>query len=813
MTAADSSSHFPDGVPPQAWAWPFTAEPEVAPTPTHSKCKDGGHCQGMPLGGMGAGGIVRNYQGGFGRWTLKTGALKHFNLPANMFAVRQCAQGGEARAVALHPGHPTAAPGKEPVRGNLGSWDWTYTGAAATYYSLFPKAWHHYPATEDLPVSMLCEQFSPILPDNYRESSLPLAVFAWHLENQHDRPVRVSLLFSFTNMAGWFRDFGDGKPSDCTGGGVNAPCHLPLDGGGELKGVLMGREPAGMPMREGDGQFCIAALQDERRRVSIRTAFNPRGPGREVWDPFAGNGRLDDDPASPLCVAGHELAGALCVEVELAPGERLSVPMALAWDLPIVEMGGGRRHLRRHTRFFGAEGTHAVEIAGEALRNWEQWSADIDQWHDEVTSDQSVPDWYYSMLFNECYLLVDGYTVWTDGTLEQPGEDPFFAIIECPDYPYYCTLDLWVYGSFVLLMHWPELEKNVIRRFAKLILQQDAHSRRSPHTGALFPAKVAGAAPHDFGEPKEDPSFVCNSYVHQDSNRWKDLNCQFVLALCRDVNWLDDDALLKDCWPAVKLALEYLARHDTDGDGLIENDGTPDQTMDNIPMTGPSAYCGGLWISAVNGAMKLAGRLQDHEFTRTWSTVATTGPAAFEDKLWDGEKYRFDTDGPFSKTIFVDALFGVWYGRICGLKDLLADERVRASLLLAYQRNFREFHDGAYGARNISGDARDSEEEGARSMFNTTGCQVEEILSGLNMSFAAQLLDRGCRQEAFEVLKALHDVIYRRFGLWFRTPAAWTAQGEFRAILNLRPLIIWAFEYQKSICEDGAKLPLKENNQ
>jgi len=30
------------------------------------------------------------------------------------------------------------------------------------------------------------EQFSPILPNNYRESSYPVAVYRWHAENPTD---------------------------------------------------------------------------------------------------------------------------------------------------------------------------------------------------------------------------------------------------------------------------------------------------------------------------------------------------------------------------------------------------------------------------------------------------------------------------------------------------------------------------------------------------------------------------------------------------------------------------------------------------
>jgi len=46
-----------------------------------------------------------------------------------------------------------------------------------------------------------------VLPDNYHESSYPVAVYRWHAENSTDRPVTVSVLLSWTNMIGWFRTF------------------------------------------------------------------------------------------------------------------------------------------------------------------------------------------------------------------------------------------------------------------------------------------------------------------------------------------------------------------------------------------------------------------------------------------------------------------------------------------------------------------------------------------------------------------------------------------------------------------------------
>jgi non-lysosomal glucosylceramidase len=651
-----------------------------------------------------------------------------------------------------------------------------------------------YPAAADRPVEMVCEQFTPVIPHNYRESSYPLGLFVWHLHNTAERSATVSLMFSFTNMTGWFADFGDGKPARRNAGNRNWLFSSGLEDGCCMRGVLMGSEPNGVPLGEGDGQMCIAALGNERCNVTCQAGFDPGGDGADVWTSFADTGTLPDSTESPVCVPQQAVAGAVCVQATLGPGERLDVPFVLVWDLPVIEFGRGRQHLRRYTRFFGSQGTHAIQMASEALSAWETWSVAVDSWHADVTAQGRWPDWLYGMMLNEAYLLVDGLTVWTDGTREAPGEESFFAIIECPDYPYYCTLDLWIYGSFLLVMYWPLLERNVIERFAQFIGVEDTFCRRSPHTGRLFPSKAAGAAPHDFGEPQEDPPAICNSYVHQNSNHWKDLNCQFVLTVWRDVVALDDDDLLERCWPAVKQAIGYLARFDEDGDGIIENDGSPDQTMDNIPMKGVSSYCGGLWLAALRGAVSMAERAGDTEFADTWRGQAERARETFDNLLWTENRYLLDTDGPFSDALFIDALFGIWYAALCGDRSLLPEEHMRAHLRTAFETNVQAFHEGRFGGKNIAG--ADEVDRTGVTTFNTAGCQIEEVLTGLNMSFAGQLIAWGMTEEGLAVLRSLHTQIYDRYGLWFRTPAAYTADGNFRAIMNLRPLIIWALEFQ-----------------
>ena len=155
---------------------------------------DDGYWQGAPVGGFGAGTFSRTYRGDFARWHIKAGVHKYQTVWANQFAMYQKSEGAaEGVAQVLTAAHPSGA--------QLKAWKWDYPVGAGDYYSLYPKSWYDY-RWEKFPAHVTLEQFSPVLPDNYRESSYPVAVYRWHAENPTDHAVTVSVLLSWSQHAG-----------------------------------------------------------------------------------------------------------------------------------------------------------------------------------------------------------------------------------------------------------------------------------------------------------------------------------------------------------------------------------------------------------------------------------------------------------------------------------------------------------------------------------------------------------------------------------------------------------------------------------
>ena len=750
---------WPAGIPTAAWSRPIGLPFE---NPSREKANyqmiDDGPLQGAPLGGIGAGTFARTYAGDFARWHINAGLHQYQTFPADMFSV-YVQQGDDSIAQALWTGKPQAG---------LGAWQWEYPVGAGTYYALYPRSWFVYD-WDALPVELSVEQFSPVIPHNYQESSYPVALFNWTATNPTDAPVTVGVMFT------WQTFF----PPDLAPFNTARVEESP---DGSLIGVEM-RTSQAAGNQAAPISLALVAAQRPGVTVSYRSRFVTNGDGAEIWDDFAADGALDnvDDPAP--AAQNEQLGSGVAITFELEPGETLSAPFALAWDLPVIFFGSGDRWYKRYTAFYGRDGDNAWDIAADGLAQMDDWRAAIEDWQAPILADDSRPEWYKTALFNELYYVADGGTAWEHGRVggPEPGPDYLgrFAYLESLDYAYYNTFDVDFYASFALLELWPEIELRIMRDFAATVPEEDVSRFVVGYDRQLAPRKVAGAVPHDMGSPYESPWLRPNAFTWQNVNGWKDLNAKFVLRLYRDAILLDQPDLITELWPAAVQAMDYLAAMDEDGDGIPENDGIPDQTYDVWIATGVSAYSGGLWLGALAAMHAMALDLGDDEAAARYADQLAAAQTAYEGTLWNGEYYDYDET---SNTVMADQLAGEWYARLTGIPTL-PDDHVHSALEANYTYNVQQYHDGQMGAVNgipLDGTVEDSE-------------QAAEVWSGTTYMLAAHMILNGLDEHGWATAYGAFKHVYETGGLWFRTPEAWNEHG-FRASMYMRPLAIWAIE-------------------
>jgi non-lysosomal glucosylceramidase len=677
-----------------------------------------------------------------------------------------------------------------PKNGELSSWQWDYPIGAGEYAALYPKSWFDY-KWDKFPAHVVLEQFSPIIPDNYRESSYPVAVYRWHAENPTNRTITVSVLLSWTNMEGWFRTYTHDFQGALNQGNQN---HFRTESIGQsqaMKGIVFDRNRAQDSANEWDGEFSIAAMESPGVEVSYETQFLADGDGKSVWVPFSKDGRLANNSTSWVS-ASEKLAGAIVIRFTLRPGEKRVIPMVISWDFPVVEFGQGRRWNRRYTDFYGTNGRNSWAIAKDGLLHANEWSQAIDAWQAPYIADENKPDWYRGMLFNELYTLTDGGTFWGRPEHSDPKAPATFALLECFDYAYYGTLDVRFYASLPLLKFWPVIDKQVLREFAYTVPREYPELGlwvwKTQQTGVpvLHKRKKIGAVPHDLGVPEGDPFVSVNEPGWQDTNDWKDLNSKFVLMVYRDfvLTGKQDKEFLQEMWPAVQSAMTYLQQFDHGG-GIPENSGYPDQTYDSWVVRGVSAYCGGLWLAALRASEETAKVLDKADAAGEYHKLFLKAQKTYIDKLWNGEYFRYDMESDYRDAIQADQMAGQWYANMTGLGDLVPPSMQQSALKKVYATNVMKFGQGEMGAAN------GMNADGSIMRGNEQG---EEVWVGTSEGFAALLLSEGLKDEAFHTVWGLYHVIYESKGYWFRTPEAWDDSGKFRASMYMRPAALWALE-------------------
>ena len=779
---------------------------------------DDGPEHGAPLGGFGAGCIGRSPNGSFNLWHFDGGEHIFDSFPGCQFSVFEQAD-DKTQAYAMSTDRP---------QDKLSSWQWYPAENSGTYHALYPRSWYAY---EDVfKADLTCEQLTPIWANNYQESSYPVATFVWTAHNPTDQPLTLSIMLSWQNMVGWFTNNNkspeiqqreDGSPfyeyvprlRKSLGNYNKLVCQEET-----AAGFVMDGEWGGEP-EEGDGQFAVAAYHPQAE-VTYNTHWHPEGDGRDLWDSFAITGRLTNFEDAGIS-AEQQIGGAIALRFTLAPGETQQIPFALSWDLPVTEFAAGKSAFRRYTDFFDRDGRNAWVIAQTALNHYTTWQEKICTWQQPILA-QDLPDWFKMALFNELYDLVSGGTLWSAAS----GADPVgqFGVLECMDYRWYESLDVRLYGGFATLLLWPELEKAVIRAFARAIPTADPRLRIIGYYYTIgerdhrAPRKLKGATPHDLGAPNEDPWNATNYTSYQDCNQWKDLSSDFVLQVYRAFHSTgsSDIDFLAECWPAVVETLAYSKQFDTDGDGLIENSGAPDQTFDDWRLKGISAYCGGLWIAALSAAIAIGETLQQHnrasdnvaillaQYRRWWQHSR----AAYQKQLWNGSYYRLDT-GSGSDVVMADQLCGQFCAATMGLPNVVDPEYVAPTLSAIYDACFIKFNEYAanLGPQNQKFEGAQTGYFSAAESGVKIGCangvrpdgspqnpddtHQLEVWTGINFGLAAFLAREGKQAEAMEMTAAVVRQIYQH-GLQFRTPEAITAVGTFRACHYLRPMAIWA---------------------
>ncbi len=402
-----------------------------------------------------------------------------------------------------------------------------------------------------VPVSVALEAFSPFVPLNTQDSSMPATVLRYTVKNTGSAKVEVRLAGWLENAVCLVSAPGDAaKRRNCVqrGQGMLLIRSDVEDGPAErvLKPERLSEADLKQPLDMGTMALALLETQASDRAAAAIGA----GPL-----PAAALAAVPADQAGQA--KGHKLIGSLIRSMSLEAGQEATATFLIAWHFPYLDMQ--KWHIERmetlkdNGRHYATRFPSAASVADYMASHFAALHAQTRLWHD-TWSDSTLPYWFLDRTMLNTSSLASS-------TAHRFATGRFWGWegVGCCEGT--CT-HVWHYAHAVARL-FPELERDVRKRtdFGTAIGKPSGVIR---HRGEGFGLAVDGQA-----------------------------GC--ILRAYREHQMTPDGAWLKELWPNIKLAMQCLIKMDK-GDGLL--DGFQWNTLD-AGWYGQIAWLSGLYLAAL----------------------------------------------------------------------------------------------------------------------------------------------------------------------------------------------------------------------
>lgn len=756
---------------------------------------------GITLGGIGTGGIELRKDGMFHNWTIfnnypfGTGPL--FQLPVRpgsgdqesflFFAVKYQLKGQQPKIKLLHLTESFPEGGlinENPIY----YFPWLSAVDHISYAGQFPKV-HMKFSSEDMPFDVSLEAFSPFIPHDVKNSSLPGIYFDFKVESKTDQPVEIMFIGTLRNLVAfdkldkyfvsaikeedrykYFTHSVGNVPGEHV---TNGQMSFGAKGGDEVTYHLgwAHRHP-----------------YYENLLVNNRFANFDDTENRNKATPSGGKIGFMGEDNNQVCKSS------IAVSKMLNPGSSITAEFFMNWYFPNAYGAIVQKDRKKYEPIPNEKGYDLFLKPTERVGHYyENHFNNIDELVQYFLSAEATLKHKTGAFLNDFYSTTEEKyildqvnshlnTFITSSQLDKRGR---FGIREGmtsnQSWGPYITTDVSLYGSIPILSLFPGLQQSSMR----------AHRALQTHDGEIN---------HGLGfdlSKNQNGTFGVFERV--------DLVPNYIQLVLRDYFWTNDQEYLKELWPSIKLGIEYmLSERDKNGDQMPDMEGIM-CSYDNFPMYGLASYIQSQWITTMTMAAKAAKDMEEPKTAREYQKMAKKAADLMEKKLWNGEYYRlyndYDGEQGVSEGCLTDQMMGQWVAKTAGLGYILDSTRIRSAMknILSYS-----FIEEKY-LRNCTWP-----EHPTLFPMHDTHLWVDQAntpWTGVELAFASFLIQEGLLDEGKAIIKAV-DERYKKAGLY------WDHQ-EFGGHYY-RPMSSWAILHALSgftLVKDGYSFDPKAGNE
>ena len=680
----------------------------------------------LPMGGIGCGSVSLSGRGDLVDWEIMNRANKgdtgRGGISRTFFAIRVKGPNGVATKMLAGPVMPVEMAGRH------GS-DAPQAGlprfASALFDGAFPFGTVHL-ADPKFPVKVTIKGFSPFIPGNSDDSSLPVASLDYEVENVSGDPLEVSVAAFVRNTAG-----NDGRNPKAEEGSRTHYCEA-----AGLKGLQCTSDGVATN-NPAWGSFALSTPDEgvvTYREASVQNRWNRTI--LDFWDDLVDNGDLSARPTEGD-VLHH---GGICLRKSVAPGKTESFRWAITWNFPNMTAWGDDRKIVGN--WYSQNYKDAWDAAQKIVPRLGALEKESLAFVRRVMAVDAPAEIKEAALSNLAVLksptvfrVPTGHLLGWEGVNDHSGS--------CWGS---CT-HVWNYENAVACL-FPDL--------ARSMRDVEFNYAMNPENGAMeFRVHLPlGTKPGN--GVAADGQMGCIMKVYRD---WK---------ICGDDKWL---AAL---WPKVKKALAFAwipaeqwtwnakwreGGWDVGKSGLM--DGEQHNTMD-VNYYGPNSQMGFWYLGALRAAEEMAKAVKDDAFAKECREIYEKGTRRIDAELFNGDYYeQHITEGhgelPYQlgKCCLVDQLVGQQMAHLWGLGDLAKKENLRKTCESIMKWNFlpdftRHFNNmRTYCAGKESGLLMGS---WPRGRLKTPFPYFGEVMTGFEYVAAAEMIFQGMDADGVKVV-------------------------------------------------------------
>ena len=703
----------------------------------------------FPIGGIGAGMFCLEGTGSISHMSVRN-TMDFFNEPCMFAAVT--VKGEENTAKILEGPVPDWKTFGGPRTGNgLGGTSYGFPRFRdVSFHARFPFGIVTL-SDEDMPLDVEITGWSPFIPGNADDASLPVGALEYHFKNFSHEPVEA--VFSYNSRNFMTKSTTGEEPGDSI---------RPIEGGFLLWQQRTDENP------ENEGGFAV--FVDESEVVVDHCWF--KGGWFDsltlTWENIRKATLMDNPPLD-----GSSPGASLFVPFSLEPGGEKIIRLMVAWYVPVTNLRTGSDPETApdsqseipccESPFYVPWYAGRFEDINEVADYWrlnyiplrEKTKLFSDTFYDSTLPDEVIE------------AVAANLTILKSPTVLRQTDGRLWCFEGCSDDRGCCAgscTHVWNYAQ--ALPHlFPELERSL--RQTEFNESQDERGHQTFRSN--LPIRP-----------------VTHTY-HAAS----DGQLGGIMKVYRDWRISGDTAWLKSLWPKIKQSLEYgITTWDPKGKGILEE---PHHNTYDIEFWGPDGMCTSFYLGALTAAVEMGAVLDDD--VSQYRTLLEKGIQYLETELYNGEYFfqkiqtqgleaefeplDYSSNGIGYKEIMdvlneegpkyqygigclSDGVLGFWIARVAGLGEIADVEKVKNHLLAIHKYNLR--HDLSEHANPQRPTFAMGDDGGLLLCSWPRGGALSlpfvysnEVWTGIEYQVASHLMFEGMVDEGLEIVRVCRD--------------------------------------------------------